>query len=288
MHLRLTILSDLHTDTSVPRGLSSELGIFRSMDYDCRKGNVAVPPRSNSRTYLGRNMVSVKQHIEDLLTVSADQHRSLLEYEQQRVQRLQHYRDMRRQLEDTFTAVWRFGDEQNQAGQKPCPEGFRKWAARFVALGRAIEVTGHGEAIRRRLLRVSRAEVPALDTAAALLLLSHEGDHEALATCLERVHRDATLRHFVLWLPYILDNLWLPEAGDRGVIRVADAPDGVSFEEFRKAAEAFGWNATDEEASGEAYHLCQASLRGIVSNGRQESVGLRAMTIDITAITSKH
>lgn len=184
---------------------------------------------------------SPKEHLDALLDETVERRRSLQEYEQQRVHRLRRYRDLRRQLEEAFARVWGFGNEQNRAGRKPSTEGFREWAERFVVLGRRFQETGHCDAIQQRLAKVARAGVPALDVAAELLLLSCAGNHDDLAIYLGRIHHDEDLRQFVLWLPYILDNLWQPVAEENGTIRTAEPPEGISYEDFRKAGEAFGW-----------------------------------------------
>jgi hypothetical protein len=79
----------------------------------------------------------------------------------------------------------------------------------------------------------------ALKYACAVLLLASEGRADAVASALTNANRDGELRRFVLWLPFVLDNLWFPFSPQGGAIRMAQSPEGTSWEEAQQADRAF-------------------------------------------------
>jgi hypothetical protein len=82
--------------------------------------------------------------------------------------------------------------------------------------------------------------------ACAVLVLASEGQAEGVASALEKADGDGELRRFVLWLPYILDNLWHPFPDADGLTWVAAAPEGTSHKENLQAGEAFGWKPLEQ------------------------------------------
>jgi hypothetical protein len=139
--------------------------------------------------------------------------------------------------------VYRFTNEEDQQGNKPCPDGFRRWAERFLALGNvmrecegAIPELGLVKKLRTAAERPAPA---AVKYACVLLLLAVEGPADDLAPALEKAHGDPDLLRFVLFLPYIRDALWIPVSDSLG-IRCALPPDGTTLEEYQQAQQAFG------------------------------------------------
>jgi hypothetical protein len=120
-----------------------------------------------------------------------------------------------------------------------------------------------------RLTRAAGSGVAALDAAAAVLLLSCQGDRGRVASELANLHRDPDLQRFIHWLPFIRDALWYPEPDEDGLTRTADPPEGVSFADFRRVGAAFGWRGLSfappedgEAAPSPAEPTTPASLLG--------------------------
>jgi hypothetical protein len=80
--------------------------------------------------------------------------------------------------------------------------------------------------------------------ASAILVLASEEQADELASALQKAISDEELRQFVLWLPFILDNLWHPPRGENGLIAIASPPETTSMEDCGRANEAFGWRPT--------------------------------------------
>src|SRR5262249_8053147 len=93
-----------------------------------------------------------------------------------------------------------------------------------------------------------RTAPAAMRFACALLLLAADGKAGAVASALERANADRELCRFVLWLPFILDNLWHPFPGEDGLTRVAEAPDGTRWGEAEQGVKAFGWRSNGLDA----------------------------------------
>jgi hypothetical protein len=167
---------------------------------------------------------------------------------EERASRLSEHAAMRERLGQKFKEAYLFPGEENRRGGKPGPEGFRRWAEYFVALGvvlRECDDAIKGLNLEQRLRTVAVKETPlAMKYALTLLLLSATGTRDEIASALEQVQLDGDLRRFVLWLPYIFDCLWLPYHLDDKVVFVALPPDEATLEERRLAGEAFGWRPT--------------------------------------------
>jgi hypothetical protein len=164
---------------------------------------------------------------------------------EEREQRLREHAARRERLAGAFAAVWGFPEEENEQGRKPSPEGFRRWAPRFTVLAavmRECDQAIPSLRLQERLRAVASTRAPAaMKYACVLLLLASDGDAGAVAAALAQAFRDGELRRFVLWLPYILDNLWQPFPRENGRIEVAEVPDGTNREEMEQAGSAFGW-----------------------------------------------
>jgi hypothetical protein len=197
----------------------------------------------------------------------AEEERRLAE-EGKRLQeeRLRPYRELRPRWERAWDAAYLWPGEQRLRGSRPDPQGFREWAGLWVELGEVLKAFDRigrereqglremaGPASERgpqppsmrplaRLTRAAGSGVQALDAAAAVLLLSCEGEGGRVASELENLHRDPDLQRFVYWLPFIRDALWHPEPDEDGLTRTAEPPEGVSFADFRRAGAAFGWS----------------------------------------------
>jgi hypothetical protein len=185
-------------------------------------------------------------HLANLLGQVQAHRQEVHEWRAQQTDRARRRRQQRGELERAFEVVWLFPGEERRRGNKPGPDGFGRWAERLVALAAALAEYDRqppAGSTRERLVRAARSGVPALEAAAALVLLAYLGDAPQLAQELEALYRDPSLRRFAGWLPYILDNLSPPEPDDDGIIRPADPPDGVSLADYRKAEAAFGWKS---------------------------------------------
>jgi hypothetical protein len=163
----------------------------------------------------------------------------------ERNRQLSEHQTQRQRLADAFDLACSFPAEENMQGRKPCPDGFRRWAERFLAVGavlRDCDAAIGGMRLAERLREAAASDAPApMKFACALLLLAFEGHADPVASSLASANGDAELRQFVLWLPFVLDNLWNPSPGEDGLIRVALSPDGTSRAENQKAERGFGW-----------------------------------------------
>src|SRR5262249_15945236 len=143
----------------------------------------------------------------------------------ERERRRNEYAAYRERLAQKFSDAYAFPGEETEQGRKPCPEGFQRWAERFLTLGavmRECDEAIQNLCLRERLREVACKTAPAaMKYASALLLVASEGNAGAVASALEKANGDRELRRFVLWLPFILDNLWHPFSGDNGPIPVA-------------------------------------------------------------------
>jgi hypothetical protein len=186
-------------------------------------------------------------HLAALLRGVETQRREAEEWHSRVVERSRRRQQVRGRLERAFEAVESFPAEQNQLAKKPSAQGFRQWAERFIALTTVLrehDVSSGTDEFHACLVRVAQSGVPAFACAATLILSGWGGCPEEVAHGLEAVYRHPPLRAFVTWLPYLLDNLYLPEAGPEGIIQVEGPPDGVSFAEYRQAEAALlGWRA---------------------------------------------
>jgi hypothetical protein len=164
--------------------------------------------------------------------------------EADRARRLGEQQVLRGKLEDAFDFAYLFPREETEEGRKPCPEGFQRWAERFLAIGRILrecDAAGLGLRLVARLrVVVDRPAPAAMRFACALLLLAADEQADAVASALADATGDGELRWFVRWLGFILDNFWVPFAGEDGIIRVT-IPDGITREEYAQAGQAFGW-----------------------------------------------
>jgi hypothetical protein len=166
---------------------------------------------------------------------------------EERTRRLGERIASRERLAGAFDRAYAFPNEERQEGRKPCPEGFHRWAERFVALGyvlrecdKATERPWLIESLRKV---AATAAPPPMKYACALLLVAAGERADVLprvASALEEANRDEDLRRFVLWLPFILDSLWQPYPNERGLIFTAGPPTGTSQEERIRAERAFG------------------------------------------------
>lgn len=127
------------------------------------------------------------------------------------------------------------------APQKHPPEGsfFTDMARSLLAFNEALrEADGEYPRFRilERLRRAARAGVPALDTAASLLLLEPTANPENIAQDLARFQQSRPHDVWVMWLTYILDQL-LNSHQPRGRNTV---PPDTTRAEWRRAELAFG------------------------------------------------
>ena len=161
---------------------------------------------------------------------------------EQRQLRLREYAARRERLADAFSHAHRFTNEEQQQGRNPCSEGFRRWTERFVELGKILRECDEALeelCLQARLRAVAARTAPAaMKFACALLLLAAEANSEAVASALERANDDWELRRFVLWLPFILDQLWGPFSRADGLMEVAQSPRETSLEEHHQAEQA--------------------------------------------------
>src|SRR5262249_33675213 len=115
---------------------------------------------------------------------------------------------LRERLEKAFDYAYGFPNEETKAGRKPCADGFRRWADRFLALAclmQECDAAIKGLHLRERLQAISHKRIPAaLKCACDLLLRAQEGEADAVASAIEKTNADGELRRFVLWLPFIL------------------------------------------------------------------------------------
>ncbi|HJZ54570.1 MAG TPA: hypothetical protein VKE74_06405 [Gemmataceae bacterium] len=116
---------------------------------------------------------------------------------------------------------------------------FAAWARSLLAFNGALREADREYTrfrIVERLERAARAGVPALDTAASLLLLDPAADPDRLAGDLERIQGSRPHDVWVMWLMYVLDQLMnshRPPGRDT-------VPPDTTREEWRKAELAFG------------------------------------------------
>lgn len=159
-----------------------------------------------------------------------------------RQQRRREHAARRERLAAAFRHAYRFTNEERQQGRKPCADGFRCWAERFVELGKIVRECDEANEVlclQERLRAVAARTAPAaMKFACALLLVAAEANSEAVASVLERANDDGELRRFVLWLPFILDHLWCPLPRPDGLIEMALSPDETSMEEDQRAEQA--------------------------------------------------
>jgi hypothetical protein len=179
--------------------------------------------------------------------------------------RLKEQAALRDRLAQAFEQAWAFPDDENRQNRKPCPEGFRRWAERFISLGtvlRECDEAIENLHLRERLLAVACRTAPAeMKFACALLSLAAEGKADAVAIALEKANGDGRLRRFVLWLPCILDNLWQPLLREYGPIPIAMPPDGTSWEDKEQAERALGWQPLCSRDNADADDRVEKSLR---------------------------
>jgi hypothetical protein len=164
---------------------------------------------------------------------------------QERERRLRDHAAGRERFAKAFDHANRFTNEEKSQGRSPRPDGFHRWAERFVELGKVLREDDaiEGLSLQERLRAVAGKTAPAaMKYAVVLLLAASEGNTEAVTSALERANGDTELRRFVLWLPFIRDNLWLPFSRGDGPIPVATSPDGTTLEENQQAEQAFGWS----------------------------------------------
>src|SRR5262249_42917708 len=147
----------------------------------------------------------------------------------------------RQRLEEAFDRAYAFPSEENEQGRKPCADGFRRWSERFLEVGavlRECDEANEGLRLVERLRTAARSSAPdAMRYACALLAEATEGRLESVASHLKNANGDGDLRRFVLWLPFILDNLWPPYPDGNGLTRVAFSPEGTSLEEQQQAGQ---------------------------------------------------
>jgi hypothetical protein len=197
---------------------------------------------------------------------------ALRQYDEAQARRLAEHAAYRERLAGAFNDAYAFPREETEQGRKPCKEGFRRWAERFVSLGtimcrcdEAIERLN----LRKRLHAVAQKPAPtAMKYACALVLLAAEGNSDAIAPALEKANRDLELQRFVLWLPFILDSLWLPYTVRGAAARVASSPDGTTFEEHLQAEQAFG--ALPITLTQRNYLIASTPANGMVDEARSE------------------
>lgn len=154
-------------------------------------------------------------------------------------------RTRRSQLEELF--IQRFNCLITFAGgllapeQRPRRETFFRDLAQsllaFSATVREYDREFPRLQILERLRRASRSGVPALDTAASLLLLAPDVDFESLVGDLERIQGSRPHDVWLMWLTYILDQL---VNSHRPPLEKNNVPPDTTREEWRKAELAFG------------------------------------------------
>jgi hypothetical protein len=200
---------------------------------------VESPPPSDPRSLLGQLLSEAESRRE--------QEAEALRIEAERARRLSEHKALRTKLADAFEFALRFPDEEKKQGRKPCQDSFPRWAERFLTVGTVMrECDTAIESLRlvERLRAVAERPAPAaMKYACAVLLVASHGRADAVASALDSANGDGELRRFVLWLPFILDNLWPPFPGNDGLTRVALCPDETSWEEHQQAGRAFGWES---------------------------------------------
>jgi hypothetical protein len=186
--------------------------------------------------------------INALFTESAAQQRLRDEAKrakQERDRRLQEHMTLREKLAGALDRASQFPNEENEQRRKPCPEGFRLWAERFIEVGDLIRECDEAiELLRlsKRLQGIAATTAPLpMKFACALLVQASGGNTEEIADVLERSNGDPDLRRFVRWLPFVLDNLWRPYHQGSVPVWVALPPPDATSEEYRQAGAAFGW-----------------------------------------------
>jgi hypothetical protein len=113
-----------------------------------------------------------------------------------------------------------------------------------------------GLRLEERLREVAGKTIPAaMKYACAVLLSAAEGRADGVASALEKANGDGELRRFVLWLPFILDNLWDPYPPEGGPTLFHEVPDGTTGKEKEQAGEAFGWRSLGLPADPPAQSL---------------------------------
>jgi hypothetical protein len=186
----------------------------------------------------------IVQNLLDEAELRRQQEAEACKQEAERARRLNEHAAYRRRLENAVNLAHAFPHEENQQGRKPCANGFRHWAERFLSVGTILrecdEAIERLDLAERLSLITERSTHQATKFACALLLMASEGGIDDVASGLEKANGDWELRRFVLWLPFILDHLWLPFPDKRGHILVADYPDGTTKEEMEQVHRAFG------------------------------------------------
>lgn len=201
---------------------------------------------------------------------------------EERIRRLNELAAYRAKLSQAIDRICAFPSEEKDQDRKPCLEGFRRWAEKFVALGTAIRECDdaiEGLHFAKRISAVSSNLLPPdLKYACAVILLSMEGGTEPVISALAEANGDQKLRRFVLWLPYILDHLWSPFHDTNGISSVALPPDGTSREEYEQADQAFGWRSTGPSLGDPTSprHTAEAEANGDGSRAVGEQVEISA------------
>ena len=163
------------------------------------------------------------------------------------------FRELRTRWDAAWRAFFAWPAEQNRLGARPSPTGCEAWARLAAVAGATVN---EYDALRQgRLLScLGHAECSPLPQGLAdaiqFLRLFTSGSLTETATVLAAAIEERTIGASLRWLPYILDNLWQPEPDERGLVRVAEPPDGVSHAEYRQAEVAFGWGFQPEDAPG--------------------------------------
>jgi len=152
-----------------------------------------------------------------------------------------------RRLRDTFEAVYAWPGQARARGEKPSPQGFFAWAGTWVELGISLQsLASMHQRLEFALERVQAGGPSELEYAARMLLLAMDGSQQQIAKALEKVHSDPGAQRSILWLPWICDCLWWPEAGG-----CADLPDGITRQDMEKAEAAFGGGPISKDEIGE-------------------------------------
>jgi nucleoside phosphorylase len=232
-NLAAELEADMQNDLELIRQCRPNLGKVETTEFS------EAPTHSAT----GSLVASLLSEAESRRRLEEDKRRSA----EERERRLQEHAAHRARLADAFERLFRFTNEETQQGRKPCPDGFRRWAERFIELGtilRECDEAIDGLRLAHRLRKVAEQPAPAaMKYACAVVLLGSEGKADAVALALEKANRDRDLRRFVLWLPFILDNLWHPFPNEKGLVRMAMSPDGTNQEQNEQAEQAFGWRA---------------------------------------------
>ena len=150
-------------------------------------------------------------------------------------------------LEKALNLAYSFSTEEREKGRKPSPNGFKRWSERFLVVGRLLrecdDTFGHLNLQVRLKEAVASGGPKEMVFACAMLTSAAEQTAQKVSSNLKKANRHRDVMSFILWLPYILDNLWQPYPDEHGMIRITSPPFGTSPDDIQRAGLAFGCQA---------------------------------------------